>query len=711
MRPDAAVILSVDDDLDALAFVKMYLEKAGHRVICADSGARCIETLATETPDLVLMDVSMPEMDGYETCARIQRTMRPFLVPVIFLTAHDSPQDRARALALGAVDYLIKPIRPGDLLDAVRKHLVTKRRWADLRPTSHGERGLNAGDIQKFKSVLADELSVTPHERAALLTVASKELYAVAAEHGMPEAKLSNLIATFVGLDHVGSIDATAVPLGLLPPSFCQTNLVCPMTTDAGAVRFVVANPFDQDLLDLLTRVSDGAKGLTLAIAEPETIRGAFREHLAGATLLDLERSLQAEYQEEHVHIDGAAINETSKPIIGLVNKMIETAYDAGASDIHIEPWEGKVVIRYRIDGQLRTVHTLRPARLIGPIASRIKIMARLDIADRRLPQDGRISYTSSTHTGHPFDLRVSLVPSNYGEKVVMRILDLEKSVMPLSSMGFSTRHLALYKEKIASPYGMILHVGPTGSGKSMTLYAALNEMDKITQNIETIEDPIEYRLAGITQVQVNVDIGLTFPKALRSFLRQDPDVILVGEIRDSETARTAAEAALTGHLVLSTLHTNDAATTLTRLVELGVEPYLVSTSIMLVCAQRLLRRLCLKCRARYQPTALDRLTVGLVPGDDRPLYNAVGCPACNGTGYKGRIAAHELLAPDDAMRQLLTRPGCTALELKHAAVAAGMTTLYWDAMEKVRDGTTSVADVLGKVKADEFVTLPSGLV
>jgi type IV pilus assembly protein PilB len=297
----------------------------------------------------------------------------------------------------------------------------------------------------------------------------------------------------------------------------------------------------------------------------------------------------------------------------------------------------------------------------------------------------------------------------NHGEKVVMRILDKQRTVLPLQDLGFSPRNLERYRNRIKAPYGMILHVGPTGSGKSMTLYAALNEIKDPTINVQTAEDPIEYTLPGINQLQTHKEIGLTFARALRSFLRLDPDVILVGEIRDHETAEIAIEAALTGHLLLSTLHTNDAASTVTRFVEMGIEPYMVSSSLLLVCAQRLLRRLCKECKEPYEPDKDQRILVGAADGEPIRLFRPRGCDKCNHSGYRGRIGIHEVLIPDDDMRSLINTKGITAEKLKRIAVEqGGMTTLFWDAMEKVRQGYCSVPDALANVRQDEFDSRPA---
>ncbi|MCW8132028.1 MAG: type II/IV secretion system protein, partial [Planctomycetota bacterium] len=392
--------------------------------------------------------------------------------------------------------------------------------------------------------------------------------------------------------------------------------------------------------------------------------------------------------------------DENSAPIVKLANRIIEDAYVQGASDIHVEPFENKVLVRYRIDGVCKEKLSL-PKQAHRALVSRFKIMSELNIAERRLPQDGRIVFKKFNNK-YDLDLRVSVAPMNHGEKLCMRILDKTKSTLPLDKLGFSSYNLELYRRVIQAPYGMILHCGPTGSGKSMTLYAALNEINSPDWNISTAEDPIEYTLPGINQMQVKKDIGLTFAAALRCYLRQDPDIILVGEIRDQETAEIALEAALTGHVLFSTLHTNDASSTVTRLVEMGIEPFMISTALVCICAQRLMRRLC-ACRVEAPPKP-EELEYMLRARDAAPVkkvFHAAGCPKCGKSGYKGRTGIHELLVNTDELREIINKHG-NADQIKEAARRSGMRTLFEDAMEKVKLGTTSLPESLGTAKPDD---------
>ncbi len=501
--------------------------------------------------------------------------------------------------------------------------------------------------------------------------------------------------------------------LGAFPASFCRDNQVVALVGDGGTTDFVTSNPFNLPLIEAMDRAFAGIPG-DVHVAEPATLQPMLEyrpQPVVTATpakgpktdLAELEAQLKKTYGDAVPLTQVETGSERSAPIIQMVNRVIESAHEMGASDIHIEPAEHDVVVRYRIDGHLRVVNRLQPQRLILPMIARLKVMAGLDISERRLPQDGRIVVREFVREAADFDLRISTAPMNYGEKAVMRIMDKQKSVRPLHELGMSEANLALYRSKMTAPYGMILHVGPTGSGKSMTLYAALNEIATPARNIQTAEDPIEYTLPGLNQLQVRPDIGLTFARALRSFLRQDPDVILVGEIRDKETAQTAIEAAMTGHILLSTLHTNDAASTVARFLEMGIEPYMVSSSLVMVCAQRLLRRLCPSCRVPQAPDERVRHLLGLAVGDTADVHVAgPGCEACKGLGYAGRIGIHELLVPDDGLRTLISAPGVTAAAIKRVAMAGGMTTLYQDAMAKVRAGICGLDDVLTQVMPDE---------
>ncbi len=375
--------------------------------------------------------------------------------------------------------------------------------------------------------------------------------------------------------------------------------------------------------------------------------------------------------------------------VITQVDQIIQNAIELGVSDIHVEPYEKKLRLRYRIDGILQEVASLQVSQKEA-FVSRIKIMAELDIAEKRRPQDGRIKIRSKK--GQEIDIRVSILPTHYGEKVVMRILDKSHLDLSLEALGFEDRVLSDFKKGIRNPYGMILVTGPTGSGKTTTLYAALNELNTSEVNITTIENPIEYNLEGINQTQVHEDIGLNFAHVLRSILRQDPNIIMVGEIRDKETAEIAIRSALTGHLVFSTLHTNDASSAISRLVDMGVEPFLVASSIRLVMAQRLVRKICKECITEYNPDPIMVRDLG-IDGEATRFYKGKGCEKCNDTGFKGRTALIELLVFDDEITEKVMEQA-NAGELKSLAIKNGMQTLRETGIRKIKEGITTVEEI-----------------
>jgi type IV pilus assembly protein PilB len=398
----------------------------------------------------------------------------------------------------------------------------------------------------------------------------------------------------------------------------------------------------------------------------------------------------------EEISADMLAKQGEEAPIIKLVNVLLMSAIQKGASDIHVEPYEKEVRVRYRIDGLLYNIMA-PPMKFRDAITSRIKIMAKLDISEKRLPQDGRIKIRFQDN-GNPkdIDFRVSCLPTLFGEKIVMRLLDKDKLMLDMTKLGFESESLVKFEAAIQRPWGMVLVTGPTGSGKTNTLYSSISRINTTDTNIMTAEDPVEFNLMGVNQVQVRENIGLTFAAALRSFLRQDPNIILVGEIRDFETAEIAIKAALTGHLVLSTLHTNDAPSTVNRLMNMGIEPFLVASSLNLICAQRLVRRICKNCVEPHPTPPQALVQAGFTPDDSKNVVpqRGKGCEKCNNTGYKGRVGLYEVMEVTDELRELIL-VGASALELRKKAVEEGMITLRQSGLRKVRDGMTTIDEVV----------------
>lgn len=488
----------------------------------------------------------------------------------------------------------------------------------------------------------------------------------------------------------------------LVPYEYAKEHLVLPLSRNINSLTCAIFNPFDLIMMDNLKKMTgceinfviatrtDLLKGVQEFYLGGEGANAAMwdkaveRAHFAG----DKNQGSSEEKSETELSLDKLIAKAEEAPVIKLVDLIIRQAIDERASDIHIEVFKDKLEVRYRIDGELYQIPP--PAKhLHQPIVSRVKILAKLDIAERRLPQDGRISAKLEDRT---VDLRVSTLPTVWGEKVVMRILDKDAIKLNLSVLGFDTKQLDLIRKALKVPYGLFFVTGPTGSGKSTTLYSCLSEVMDPAKNIMTAEDPVEFRIDGINQVHVRPDIGFTFAEALRSFLRQDPDIIMVGEVRDLETAQICVRAALTGHFVLSTLHTNDAPAAITRLMDIGVPSYLLTPSLTMIVAQRLGRKLCPQCKEAYEPKPEE---LGDVKLSTDLIYRAKGCDQCSHTGYKGRMVIAEVLLIDENIKRLIGKnPSYT--ELRDAARQNGMQTLYETGIKKVEEGVTSLEEVLG---------------
>ncbi len=483
----------------------------------------------------------------------------------------------------------------------------------------------------------------------------------------------------------------------LLPQDFALKNSCLPLSRTLKSLTVATSDPLDLILIDNLRKMT-GCE-INPVIATKTDISKAIEEFYGKSAMFKeaVEASyditsvttpiLDTETLDQELSLDKLIARAEEAPVVKLVDLIIRQAIDELASDIHIEPFKERISLRYRIDGKLYEIPP--PAKHLHlPIVSRIKILAKLDIAEKRLPQDGAFLVRIGER---PIDLRVSTIPTIYGEKVVMRILDRSQVVLDLNQLGFEAKQNEIIRKAVNAPYGLVFLTGPTGSGKTTTLYAILNEIKNSTKNIITIEDPVEYKLEGINQVQVKPDIGLTFASALRSFLRQDPDVMLVGEVRDLETAQICARSALTGHLVLSTLHTNDAPSAVTRLMDIGIEYYILAPSLLLVVAQRLVRKLCGSCKEAYEPTKEELKNINLKA---ELIYKAKGCVKCNNTGYKGRACIAEVMAVNQQIKELINQRA-SFQKIREVARATGMQTLYESSIKKVEQGVTSLEEAL----------------
>ncbi len=501
----------------------------------------------------------------------------------------------------------------------------------------------------------------------------------------------------------LSKVEVTADLLKLVPSEVVQKHTVLPVSRAGSTLVIATSDPTNYLVIDDIKFLT--GYNIDVVVAEETALKEAINRYYdQSATLMDVMSDLQdleleVVDDEEEVSIEELQKSTSEAPVVKLVNVILTEAIAKDASDIHIEPYEKQFRVRYRIDGVLHEIMN-PPMRLKNAILSRLKIMSNLDIAERRLPQDGRIKLKTATKE---MDFRVSVLPTLFGEKIVLRLLDKSALQLDMTKLGFEEQALKDFKEAIYMPYGMVLVTGPTGSGKTTSLYSALTELNKVTQNISTAEDPVEYNLPGINQVQMHEEIGLNFAAALRAFLRQDPDIIMVGEIRDFETAEIAIKAALTGHLVLSTLHTNDAPSTIHRMLNMGVEPFLVTSSVNLILAQRLVRKICSDCRERHDLHPQTLVDMGMSPEDaeSTETYQGAGCDRCNQTGYKGRIALYEVLPLREELKELILEGG-SAGELKRAAVQSGMKSLRRSGLHKIREGVTTAEEVLRVTATDD---------
>lgn len=491
--------------------------------------------------------------------------------------------------------------------------------------------------------------------------------------------------------------------LSQVPLRFLRDNAIMPVV-DSGNVYLVTADPYAFDVIDEVRRLID--EPASIAVATRERIVEALNRFYPIEGTKEMIAELEEEGEDITEAVDFEAIREedilgmaSEAPVIKLVNQVLYQAVNQGASDIHIEPYEKELRIRYRIDGVLYTIMS-PPKRIQPALISRVKIMAQLNIAEKRQPQDGRIQVKIADR---PIDIRVSILPVTHGERVVMRLLDKSKSFKTLKELGWSERDYDVVQRGIHQPNGIILLTGPTGSGKTSTLYAILQEINTPKVNIMTVEDPVEYQVAGIAQIQVREKVNLTFATALRSILRQDPDIVMVGEMRDKETAQISVQAALTGHLVLSTLHTNSAPATITRMIDMGVEPYLIASTLNLVIAQRLVRKLCPSCKQPYQPDAevLREIGISQEEAQEITFYQPQGCDECMQTGYSGRLAIFEVMPVTESLSHMISE-GVETSDLRKQAQKDGMQLLVEDGVRKIKNGLTTIEEVLSVAVSQE---------
>jgi type IV pilus assembly protein PilB len=523
----------------------------------------------------------------------------------------------------------------------------------------------------------------------------------------LSESEYAEKLGSMHGVPFV-DLDGMQIPqhvISLVPGEVASKFQVIPVARSGRQLTLAMADPSNIFVVDDIKFIT--GLEVTAVVCTDTAMKKAIDQFYDSADALasvmkEMDEDVEVVEDEVDEDLGLAAAMDDDAPVVKLVNSLLGEALRRGASDIHIEPYEGKMRVRYRVDGVLQEIMN-PPFRLKNAIISRLKIMSELDIAERRVPQDGRIKIKIR---GKKVDVRVSTVPTIFGEKVVMRILDASNLQLDLKKLGFDELGFKNLVRAIDSPYGMVLVTGPTGSGKTTTLYSALARLNVPESNIMTAEDPVEYNLEGINQVLINEDIGLTFAAALKAFLRQDPNIVMVGEIRDLDTASIAVKAALTGHLVLSTVHTNDTSSTINRLVDMGIEPFLVASSLNLILAQRLVRRICTKCKAERGLTNEEiHVELGLDPGHQPfMVYAGKGCVDCNMTGYSGRLGLYEILAMTQSIKEMILERA-SSMDIKRSAIEAGMVTLRGHGIMKIQEGLTSLEEVLKESTRDDVET------
>ncbi|NIM90392.1 MAG: type IV-A pilus assembly ATPase PilB [Candidatus Aminicenantes bacterium] len=572
----------------------------------------------------------------------------------------------------------------------------------------------NLGDLLKREKLLTDEQlkNALDFQKKNGVPMGS----ALTALGFISESEMAQALSRQLGYPYVDLDQFEVYPdvIKLIPREIAQRYMIMPIHRIRSFLTLAMVDPTDLAALeDVKFRT-----GLSIqpVITSESSIKNALNKYYGSSYALRLKKQLEEvelaedasvkiidEEEEEEEEIDDLAVSEEEAPVISLVNQILIEAIKKSASDVHLEPYENSVRVRYRMDGILYEVMNISK-KFKNAVLSRLKIMANMDIAEKRLPQDGRIKMSVKKDDGgrKKVDMRVSSVPAMWGEKIVVRILDQEMLKLDLTQLGFEKEPLKIFKKSIEQPWGIVLVTGPTGSGKTNTLYSAISNLNALEKNIMTAEDPIEFNLAGINQVNIKEEIGLTFPNCLRSFLRQDPDIMLVGEMRDFETCDIAIKASLTGHLVFSTLHTNDAASAIGRLVNMNVEPFLIANSIILVVAQRLVRRLCKKCRTKQDVPVNSLVDMGFDEEEAKnvTVYKPKGCGQCNNTGYKGRIALFEVMEITDEIRDLVLTKAHSR-EIKSKAMEQGMITLRRSGLVKIKNGIASMEDVLGETIRD----------
>jgi len=708
-------IVYIDDNQDMLKLVERILSGQNYEIITAISPLEGILKVKEEKPDLILLDINMPSMDGYTVCSNLQEDKDTSLIPVIFLTALESDKDKAKAFSVGGVDYLVKPIKKESLLTIIEKHLKTRRRWEKLAESSQNvKKHVKPLDFERFLKFLSYSLDLPKENKKQLLRIAPRELYLFSSKVNISGKKMAEYISGFLGFPYTPTIEIESVHLGAFPGPFCKKNLIVPRLELSGEETLVVSNPFDWELMDSLDSFWEVSPQSRLIITEPENIERLFKEagsheefDLMGKTTYKRDEKIGQGIGEKYVtqvfqkEEEGARkVKEEEKagPVIAIANSILQEAIRGRASDIHIEPKKNESVVRLRVDGDMVDHLTIKK-RTSQMVISRLKLLAGLDIAERRRPQDGSCAREIA---GGVYSFRLATTSTPNGESLVIRILKPYAKPKTLLELGMTERQATTLKDSGNQHHGMVLVVGGTGSGKTTTVYSLLSQIDTATRSLMSVEDPVEYRIPSANQQQVNEKAGISFEDILKSSVRQDPDILYMGEIRDNYSAKTAVDFASTGHLTISTLHTSNATSAIFRLERLGVTRLQMSESLLCIIAQKLIKKPCQACSkivhiSDEQRKLLEPFT------DDIPqrVLKVNGCPNCSNTGYYGREGVYEVLKFDEEIIEEI-RNGTQISEIRRLFKEKGCYLLGDHAIEKIRSLIFAPEDVYNKILVEE---------
>jgi type IV pilus assembly protein PilB len=702
------LILVVDDNRDQLTLMERFLASSGYAVITADSGSNGLGVLGEVKPALILLDVMMPEMDGYQVCSKLQKNSETAYIPVIFITALGEEQDKARAFSVGAVDYLVKPVQKETLLEKVLIHLTTNSRWQELKQgVATPEEKIEPSDFPHFKKFLFRQVDVDPAKKDQFAATPPAHVYSLARHLGITNSQMAKYIADFLKLPYFSQINPYDVKLGVLPIPFCKTNLVVALGDGGNGHIFALSNPFNWEVIDNLKKISGKDKALNLAVTESEHIELLFQSDLGAETPGKKGTSggvhevkgptRQFPVEEPIEQISEADIKK--HPVVYIANTMINKAVAERASDIHVEPKEEETVIRFRVDGDLKDSFALKKNTGVMLI-SRLKVLGGLDLAERRKPQDGSFAATINNKT---FKLRLATTSTPYGESLIIRLLEPSAKPKDLSELGMMDKQVSTMADFANRTHGVILMVGPTGSGKTTTIYSFLSHIDCQTRSLISVEDPVEYNIAYANQQQVNEKAGVSFESLLKSAVRQDPDVLFLGEVRDPYSAKMSIDFASTGHLTVTTLHTSNATTAIFRLERLGLDRGTMADTLIGVVAQRLLKKLCPHCKQVAQISPEERAM--LAPFTDEvpsQVAHPVGCPKCNNTGYFGREGIYEIIKFDHQISDMV-RSGMPISEIRNFIRDRGDFLISTHVVEKAKKLLFAPKDIYEQVLVEEL--------